>query len=156
VKRAPATESSTRGAATGATILVLPITIGRHALAIEATRVVGIRAAAFTDDAGPGMATSHIDLHALLGAERTPSKRDTVIARCDEAVGRTRGHCVAFDVDETKPLLKIPLELIRRLPEILEPNLELDALVAVLDLPEKVRFLVDPSRLVPLAERGGR
>ena len=61
----------------------------------------------------------------------------------------------AFGVDETLALQRIPLELVRALPPILDGRLELDAIVAVLDLPEGLRLLLDPTRVTRAALAAG-
>jgi chemotaxis signal transduction protein len=139
-------------AADGGSIVVLPFQIGPHALAIESTRVIEVRPGALVetsqDTARP---TTRADLHALL---RVPAAGaiENVIARADASVGRAPGPRVAFAVDGTRPLKRVPLEQLQPFPDVLSPKLETDVLVAVLDLRDHgLLFLLDPERLARAA-----
>lgn len=134
-----------------ASIMTLPFVVGPYELAIEATRLIEVRAgAAVKHDDDPARPVSVVDLHALL---RAPSRGavETIVARGDDGLGRTPGPRVAFAVDGTKPLRRVPLETLRPLPPLLADTIETDVIVAIVESQDELAFLLDPARLLRAA-----
>jgi hypothetical protein len=130
------------------TVTLAVVTIGPHKLAIEASRVIEVRAGAlFTG-------CTRADLHALLGAEA--KQGFTVIARGDSKSGRGPGPRVGFGVDDCDRLVVAQLEAFAPLPPVAREQIQVDFLVGVVRIGAKTK-IVEGTRPTPArAASGGR
>jgi len=142
--------AGTLGPAEQSSVLLLPLRIGPHRLAIEASRVVEVvPGGAWTGPADADRPVVNADLYRTLGM-LAPEDRETILARADGLVGRGPGSFVAFSVDRAERLLKTPLEDLAPLPEIAREQIQVDFLVGVVRTGkggEELAFLLDPRRL---------
>jgi chemotaxis signal transduction protein len=135
-------------------VLLLPLRVGQHLIAIEAARVVEVLPGeAASPAADPDRPFVRFDLGASLGV--TPSgQRETILARADGVLGRGPGRFVAFAVDGTLRLSRVPLENLAPLPPVTKEQIEVDYIVGVVRLPfpdDGMAFLLDPMKLAASA-----
>lgn len=165
------------------TVALVVVRVGSHRIAIEAPRVIEVRAGAVLEAADhPRRPIARADLHALLH-EPARDSCQTVLARADGRIGRGDGARVSFAVDDCDRLVVVPIEAIGPLPPVAREQIEVDFLVGVAILPsgrssegtrntaderegpgatpllhaaiERAAFLLDPARLARAAARHG-
>jgi hypothetical protein len=130
-------------------VLLLPVWIGQHRLAIEATRVVEVVPGAWANPRQGDSTVVTADLYRALGV-LAPEDRETVLARSDGRLGRGPGTFVAFAVDRAQRLVKAPLENLAPLPEIARVQIAVDFIVGVVRMQfpdDGMAFLLDPKKL---------
>lgn len=129
-------------------VLVLPLWLGPHRLAIEAARVVEVvPGGAWTGPLDPARPVVNADLYRTLGMF-APEDRETILARADGQVGRGPGRFVAFAVDRADRLVKMPLENVAPLPDVAREQIEVDFIVGIVRLQfpdDGMAFLLDPA-----------
>lgn len=165
-------------------VTLLVARIGEHRIAVEATRVIEVRAGEAFETDDPRRPVTRADLHALLGEPQSLSPQ-SVLARADRQTGRGDGPRVAFAADEIDRLVVVPLEGLAPLPPVAREQIQVDFLVGVAFLPpvktahekrteaevraerdgpprletsvERAAFLLDPRKLaLAAANAGGR
>ncbi len=146
---------ATGGAASAqASVLILPIRIGPHRLAIEAERVVEVAAgAAWTGPLDPARPVVAADLYRTLGL-LAPEDRETLLARADGLIGRGPGRFVAFAVDRADRLVKVPLEDLAPLPPNVRDQLQIGFIAGVVGGSaddDGMAFLLDPRKIADAA-----
>jgi chemotaxis signal transduction protein len=141
----------------GESVLLLPLRIGTHRLAIEASRVVEVvPGAAWTGTEDAERPVIRCDLSRALGVV-SRGGGETFLARADGLIGRGPGRYVAFSVDTSERLFKAPLESFAPLPPIARDQVAVDFLVGVVRIGQRddeMAFLLDPARLAAWEERG--
>jgi hypothetical protein len=137
------------------TVALVVVRLGPFHLAIEASRVIEVRAGAVymgaQSDERPVIA---VDLHEQL---RVPSSesQETLVARGDGKLGRGDGLRVAFAVDDCDRLVTAPLEAFSPLPPVAKEQIQVDFIAGVVKVVlrnddktvEKTAFLLDPEKL---------